>query len=86
MTWNVRFDPARIDLHVVDRISAADASRQSATVDAILARLVDQPGVVLADEVGMGKTFVALAVAVSVAWARPDGGPVVVMVPPSHRV
>jgi hypothetical protein len=38
-----------------------------------------------ADEVGMGKTFVALAVAVSVVLDRPHGGPVVVMVPPSLR-
>jgi hypothetical protein len=33
----------------------------------------------------MGKTFVALAVAVSVSIARPDDGPVVVMVPPSLK-
>ena len=42
-----------------------------------------QPGQVLADEVGMGKTFVALAVAVSVLEATGRKRPVVVMVPPS---
>ena len=33
----------------------------------------------------MGKTFVALAVAASVALARPDDGPIVVMVPSSLK-
>jgi hypothetical protein len=47
--------------------------------------LADQPGVVLADEVGMGKTFVALAVAASVALSDRQRRPVVVMVPPSLR-
>jgi len=57
----------KIDLHVEGRISAEDAARQERTAREILARLTRQPGVILADEVGMGKTFVALAVAVSVA-------------------
>src|SRR6185437_15598436 len=48
-------------------------------------RLAEGPGLILADEVGMGKTFVALAVAASVALTRPDDGPVVVMVPPSLK-
>ena len=48
-------------------------------------RLARQPGVVLADEVGMGKTFVAMAVAASVVLERGDTGPVVVMCPPSLR-
>ena len=51
----------------------------------ILARLQRQPGLVLADEVGMGKTYVALAVAVSVAWADSKRRPVVIMVPPSLK-
>ena len=48
-----------------------DGARQHATVDALLARLFAEDGdrrweiQVLADEVGMGKTFVALAVAYS---------------------
>ncbi len=73
----------RIDLHVPQRISEADAARQRATAQEILHRLESQPGLVLADEVGMGKTFVALAAATSVALTRSQ--PVVVMVPPSLR-
>jgi ERCC4-related helicase len=73
-----------IRLHVIDRISAEDAKRQETTARAILARLAGRPGLVLADEVGMGKTFVALAVAASVALSDRDR-PVVVMVPPSLK-
>lgn len=64
------------------RVPRADQRRQRAEVEEILRRLRDQPGVILADEVGMGKTYVALAVACSVAIASPRG-PVVVMVPPN---
>ncbi|WP_286763343.1 MULTISPECIES: DEAD/DEAH box helicase [Rhodopirellula] len=71
----------KIDLHVTGRISASDAERQTTTAKVILARLTDQPGVILADEVGMGKTFVAISVAVSIALANRGGRPVVVMVP-----
>ena len=63
-----------------DRVPAADQERQRREVQAILERLRHQPGVILADEVGMGKTFVALAVAYSVATRSPRG-PVIVMVP-----
>lgn len=75
----------RLNLHVPGRISPEDAARQRVTATEILARYDGQPGVVLADEVGMGKTFVALAVAASVALANPEAGPVVVMVPPSLK-
>src|SRR5207247_5113076 len=85
MSWAVEYDPERIDLFTSGRISEEDARRQVATVREILRRLKDQPGLILADEVGMGKTFVALAVAISVAWARPEADPVVVMVPPSLK-
>ena len=68
-----------------DRISRADAARQRRTAAEILRRLNRQPGVILADEVGMGKTYVALAVAVSVVEATGGERPVVVMVPPSVR-
>lgn len=74
-----------IDLHVPGRISPEDAQRQTLTAQAILRRFVDQPGVVLADEVGMGKTFVSLAVAASVALSDADHRPVVVMVPPGLK-
>lgn len=74
-----------INLHVQARISEEDARRQEKTAREILKRLSQRPGVILADEVGMGKTFVALAVAVSVAFANRGRRPVVVMVPPSLR-
>jgi ERCC4-related helicase len=78
MSFKYQF-PAFIDLYVKDRISEADAHRQSETAKAILQRLSDQPGLILADEVGMGKTFVALAVATAI-YLR-DKKPVVIMIP-----
>lgn len=74
-----------IDLHVKNRISLEDARRQERTAREIMRRLSDQPGVILADEVGMGKTFVALAVAVSVHKHDPKRRPVTVMVPSSLK-
>lgn len=64
-----------------DRIPASDASRQMKTAREILRRLEHQPGVVLADEVGMGKTYVALAVAASVIESTKRKKQVVVLVP-----
>ncbi len=65
------------------RIDHADAERQTLTAREILRGLQDQPGVLLGDEVGMGKTYVALAVAASVIVAtKGKEGPVVVMTPP----
>jgi ERCC4-related helicase len=64
------------------RVSASDQERQRREVEAILQRLRGQPGVVVADEVGMGKTFVALAAAYAIA-RRSRRGPVVIMVPPN---
>lgn len=81
-TWHPFNDGIR--LHVIDRISADDAARQETTARQILARFAERPGLVLADEVGMGKTFVALAVAASVALSDRKR-PVVVMVPPSLK-
>lgn len=68
-----------------ERVPREDAARQQRTASEILRRLERQPGVVLADEVGMGKTFVAMAVAASIILERDDEGPVVVMVPSSLR-
>jgi Helicase conserved C-terminal domain len=79
MSWRLS---TRVDLRN-DRVSNEDADRQSLTAEEILCRLDDQPGVVLADEVGMGKTYVALAVAVSVLDATKRKRPVIVMVPPA---
>ncbi|SPF46837.1 hypothetical protein SBA4_3580020 [Candidatus Sulfopaludibacter sp. SbA4] len=66
-----RLDTAMIDLGRDERISAHDAARQTATVNHILRAFFDPiPGrrelQVLADEVGMGKTYVALAAAYAV--------------------
>jgi hypothetical protein len=62
------------------RVPEADQKRQRAEVEEILRRLCGQPGVILADEVGMGKTFIALAVAYCYAVLS-RRGPVIVMVP-----
>ncbi len=77
MSWRLS---TRVDLRN-DRVSAHDADRQTRTAAEILRRMDDQPGVVLADEVGMGKTYVALAVAASVLEATNRQRPVVVLVP-----
>ena len=66
--------------HLAANVPEADQVRQRRELVEILRRFHDRPGVILADEVGMGKTFVALAVATSVAILNPVG-PVVVMVP-----
>ncbi|OBJ87752.1 hypothetical protein A9W97_17410 [Mycobacterium gordonae] len=66
-----------------DRVPDVDADRQLRTAAEILRRLSEQPGLVLADEVGMGKTYVALAVATSVLECTRRKRPVVVMVPPA---
>ena len=65
-----------------NRVPEADQKRQRDEVVEILRRLRRQPGLILADEVGMGKTYVALAVAFTVAVRSPRG-PVIVMVPPN---
>ncbi|MCK5878368.1 MAG: DEAD/DEAH box helicase [Holophagae bacterium] len=74
-----------INLHVEGRISSEDAMRQEKTAREILQRLSDIPGIILADEVGMGKTFVALAAAVSVALENRGKKPVIIMVPSSLK-
>lgn len=74
-----------IDLFVQQRISHEDAERQLRTASEILSRLEQQPGLILADGVGMGKTFVALAVAISVTLGDKGRRPVVVMVPGSVK-
>lgn len=69
-----------LDLFVRGRISEEDAARQTKTARELLRRLNDQAGVILADEVGMGKTFVALSVAAS-SWNSDPHNPIVVMIP-----
>jgi hypothetical protein len=81
--WTYAEDVLRLGGHGDRRIASEDAARQEQTVRAILADLRDQPGVVLADEVGMGKTYVALGVIASVLpHVRDEHRPIVVMVPP----
>ena len=70
-----------INLYVKGHILAEDAKRQKITAIDLLKRLETMPGQILADEVGMGKTFVALAVAVSVALDNRGKRPIVIMVP-----
>jgi superfamily II DNA or RNA helicase len=70
-----------IDLYVKGHIDARDARRQEQTANEILRRLKTQPGLILADEVGMGKTFVALSVAISSFLLHQRKSPVVIMVP-----
>lgn len=74
--------PESLDLYVEGRLFPADAQRQARSARAILDRFAAQPGVVLGDEVGMGKTFVALAVAAAYVIAD-ERRPVVVMAPSS---
>ena len=69
----------KINLYVEGRISKDDAERQKKTAKKVLKNLTKYPGQIIADEVGMGKTFVALAVASSIAIA--DDRPVVIMIP-----
>ncbi|MFC0315804.1 helicase-related protein [Gordonia phosphorivorans] len=58
-----------------------DWQRQRKTADAILDRFDHQEGVILADQVGMGKTFVALAVAATQVLENRNAQ-VVILVPP----
>lgn len=71
-----------IDLSGSRELLGEDGARQRHTAEEILRRFADQPGVILADEVGMGKTYVALAVAASVLLQPGRHDPVVIMVPP----
>src|SRR5947209_6863097 len=80
MNW--RLSPA-VSLGGAGRISPTDARRQARTAAEILRRFDRRPGVILADEVGMGKTYVALAVAVSAMEESGGTRPIVVMVPAS---
>lgn len=84
MTWPIDINDLdeRLDLRN-DRVSTSDALRQQRTIAEILRRFGSQPGIILADEVGMGKTFVALGVAILAALADRRRRPVVIMVPSS---
>lgn len=72
-----------IDLGGSPLIDRSDSERQKATAQHLVSQLGEQPGVILADEVGLGKTFVALAVAASIATSTQRRNPIIVMVPPA---
>lgn len=65
----------------LDNGFAADWARQRRAAEDILGRLESQEGVVLADQVGMGKTYVALAVATSEILRTPTPSQVIVFAP-----
>lgn len=74
----------RLSQHLRERLDnqfAADWARQRRTAEDVLGRLQTQEGVVLADQVGMGKTYVALAVATSHILRTQPLSQVVVFVP-----
>ena len=74
----------RLTQHLRERLDnqfAADWARQRRTAEDVLGRLQTQEGVVLADQVGMGKTYVALAVATSHILRTQPLSQVVVFVP-----
>lgn len=86
MAIDWKFAKESIDLGGIglDKIASADGRRQQDTAESIISDLRSQPGVILADEVGMGKTYVALAVIASVLLSQKDDShPVIVMMPPN---
>lgn len=62
----------RLDARAGAAVRARDVERQEDTVLRALDLLDRQPGVVLADEVGMGKTYEALGVVAARLHERPD--------------
>src|SRR5512142_3381899 len=87
-----RLDVAEIDLGKdMSRMSKDHADRQSATVSRILDAFFSEENrrrevQLLADEVGMGKTFVALAVAyATLSQLNRDGGRQDLGLKPSYR-
>lgn len=65
----------------LDNHFADDWERQRRTAEDILRRLQTQEGLILADQVGMGKTYVALAVAVTEILRKNTSQQVVAFVP-----
>ena len=62
----------------LDGIPSADIERQEDTVLRAIDMLEDRPGILLADEVGMGKTYEALGVAAVTRHLRPRSRIVIV--------
>jgi hypothetical protein len=70
----------------IDGIPAGEVLRQEQTVLSALRMLENRPGLALADEVGMGKTFEALGIAAAVRYANPESRIVVVTPGPELKV
>lgn len=70
----------RLDARAGAAVRDRDVERQEDTVLRALALLDQQPGVVLADEVGMGKTYEALGVVAACLHERP-GSRVLILTP-----
>ena len=70
----------------IDGIPAGEVLRQEQTVLSALGMLEKRPGLALADEVGMGKTFEALGIAAAVRHANPESRVVVVTPSPELKV
>jgi len=86
VNWPFAHDALNLRGTGKQQIQHNDADRQTLTAKAILHDLATRPGTLLSDEVGMGKTYVALAVAASVIVAtKGKQGPVVIMVPSRLR-
>ena len=83
MSFNYKFHDD-IDLFVKGRITEHDALRQERTAKEILKRIKEQPGLILADEVGMGKTIQALAVCALLWRFNPDAR--ILVLSPNHSV
>lgn len=72
----------------LDNVPEEDVKRQKRTVRAILNRLYSKnsvPGVILADEVGMGKTYVALSVAAAL-FKNSKRIPKIIVLAPSNQM
>lgn len=82
VSWSFADRMIRLGGVKVGGIPQADAVRQTETAKEIISLFSTQPGIVLADEVGMGKTYVAMAVIASVLMHTKGRPPVVVMTPP----
>lgn len=86
VNWGFASDIINLGGADKSHIRPVDAERQTETAKNIIADLQTRPGVLLADEVGMGKTFVAMSVVASVIVAtKRTHNPVVIMVPPGLR-
>lgn len=77
MNWNYQ-KPSDITLSLglnpdneFDRKLLERGKAQEETASIILEKLKNYPGIILGDEVGMGKTWVALLVAIAIAETRP---------------